>query len=662
MILLVPELHPVNAPLCWLLARVASVQALYVHPTCAWLLGGRLTQLDPSRWMSYREGWDIRNAAAGRWGAVRSRMPAGPWRARVRGLDLDFSGKAGQDAAQAFQDGCLLEAIRRRQPAASSAWIIPSAALAWLSGFDPGTSSPATPRAISWIARVNMGCDRLWLWMVNAVRVGRLLVRFAGALARRLRPSRQTLQPCRYLYWCDGAVDFRHDAAKRSLWWIVDHQAIQLQDVVVLLPQVSRDAWRREPDCRPPHQAFTLPECYARLPAAALWQAVGSALALLVRNLCQPAASLERLWMTGYLTAVAQLRPISDTVRPACYIECDNSLGIEDPALVYLNAVGVATVMYHTSAMMPSTKRPAAVRDLMHAEILASAVVCWSQAAVQFLTAHVQQPRTRFEVLAPILPGSDALLDRGQPELRRMYVGARTAARADLTYLSAFDVAPLLRAGARTHHDRPYPEPFPETATIAFLRDLVRLLTELPELALIYKPKRLDALERRFPTRLAEYRQLLQLVRTHERGTVLDSEANPWIPLALADVCVAMPDSSPSWAALHYGIPAFFHDPLRMRVVEDEALSGYYTDNYPALRAKVRQVVDAEPMRGRREWVWTPEMLPLLGQPPGSNGNAAFRAWLSEDVQRFVGMPGGASMARRPPVEAPASMGLGRAG
>ncbi len=640
MILLFPELHPFNALLCWALSRVVEVRVLYVHPACDRLIGRRIAQLDPSAFLSSREGWAVREAAASRWERIVPRIPGMPWRARARGIELDFSAKAKQDAAQIFQDACLLQDIRRRHPFPERVWCLPSAAQAWIAGLEGELGDRKAPRAVAWLSRLNVLCDRLWSQQVNTVRLVRLLVRLARGLAERLRPSRQTLGPCRYLYWCDGAVDIRRDVEKRSLWWIVDQEAIRPQDVVVLLPFTpSRRVWPPSVASQGAYQAYTFPACYARSPAPALWRAVGDALALLVRCAFQPVASLERLWMTGYLAAAAQLQPVVDTLRPAYFIECDNSLGIEDPALVPLNQAGITTVMYHTSAMMPSTQMRASARDLMHADILASVVVCWSEAAARFLTAHPQQPGTRFDVLSPILPGSDAMLDGRQHEFRRTYFDARIAARSDLHYVAAFDVAPLLRSRARSHHDRPYPEPFPERATITFVRDLVQLLEELPGLVLIYKPKRLDALERRFPTRLTEYRELLERMRRHERGVVLDSEANPWIPLAMADVCVSMPDSSPLWAALHYGIPAFFHDPLHMRIVRDEALAAYYTGDYPALREKVQQLLAADPAQLRRDWTWAPVLAPLLGRPPGRNGNAAFREWLAGSGVRARGYP-----------------------
>lgn len=661
MMFLVPELHPINAPLWWLVSRAAEVRALYVHPACRGLLGRRLVALDVGQYLTSQEGWAIRDRAVALWSALLPRFSTVPWQVRYRRYRLDFSEKAKQDLARRFEEAVLLGEIQRRHQPAGSALIAASAFSAWLGarGCLPDPEAQ-TPRPL-WLARLSVACDRVWGGCVNTIRILRLISWLIGGVVQRLSRSRDPIGRARYLYWCDGADDNNVAVDKRSCLWLADNRQIRSEDVLIVLPPGSRVEAGQRPPPSWRGQVASLPELYGGLPSATLGAALLEAIAWLVRCLCQPMPGVVRWLCLRYLTSVSQWRPIVDVLGPRCFLETDSSVGIEDPALVYFNQQGITTVMYHTSAMLPFARiGEREGRDPLYAHLLASRVVCWSRAAARFLASHPQHPRTQFEVLGPVLPGSEALLQLRPQELRRQYLNPTLSARAELKYVAAFDVAPLMRSVARSRHDHPYPEPFTEEATLAFLHDLMRLLSELPQVVLVYKPKRRHGLSVRFPTRLREYQDLVERLGRHERGLVLDADANPWIPLRMADLCVSMPGGSPPWAALHDGIPAFFHDPTSiLRDPGDGEFWRYVTHDAADLVVQVRRLLDPTEGRRRAARLRASVMPDALGATPGANGNATLRTWLSWQCRPRECSTGSSAEALSSMVsEDPASVGV----
>ena len=654
--ILVPELHPINAPLWWLVSRAADVRALYVHRACQGLLDRRLAALDTRTGLTSAAGWAVRERAVARWSDVVPRLAAAPWQVASAGRQLDFSEKAKQDLVRHWEDQWLLREMQGRW---RSCAVMASACSAWLEaqGLLPGPA--ACPAGDRWLSRLNAACDRAWSGCVNLLRVLRHLSWVAIGL---LRPSRSRLAPARYLVWCDSVDDRQLTLDKRSCLWLMDGHTIRPEDMLVIAPPCRHPAAQATPALPTAGRFVSLPAAYRRLPRAALWRAGWAALRLLGRCCLIPMPGVVRLLRLRYETSVSQWRPILDAARPRAWLETDSSVGIEEPALVYAEAAGITTMMYQTSAMLPYARvEERDGRDGVHAHILASVAICWSQAAARFLASHPQHPRTRFEILGPLLPGSDAVRQLGQAGLRRRYLDAKLQARAGLKYVAAFDVSPLLPCICRSRYDHPYPEPFTEEVTIAFLRDIVRLLSEFPQVALVYKSKRRDSLAARFPGRLAEYLGLLERLRAHERGMVLEVDANPWIPLAMADLCVAMAGSSPPWAALHYGIPALFHDPTDILATRDrqtERMSRYVTTDYASLAAAAVRLLSPAHPGVLREHLQSPDLAEYVGMEPGANGNAAFRRWLSRNGWQ-AGAPAAESSTRGTSIVAPVAVSAG---
>ena len=161
---------------------------------------------------------------------------------------------------------------------------------------------------------------------------------------------------------------------------------------------------------------------------------------------------------------------------------------------------------------------------------------------------------------------------------------------------------------------------------------MVRLLEDFPQIVLFYKPKRNLALRPTdwFPRQATTYRELVESIRRHARGVVMDADINPWIPLSIADMCISVPGGSPTWHGLHHGIPGFFHDATQqMPTKEYPALQGLITHDYDTLKRRIQQTLWPEDAGERSVECHGADLQDYLGTCAGANANAAFRQWVT---------------------------------
>ncbi len=158
------------------------------------------------------------------------------------------------------------------------------------------------------------------------------------------------------------------------------------------------------------------------------------------------------------------------------------------------------------------------------------------------------------------------------------------------------------------------------------------LLSDFDQLVLLYKPKR------RLTNGKCCYssgtRELICEINNNPRAMVLDYDVNPWIPIALADLLISMPFESPSIAGIHYGKPAFFHDPTGIACKHRyQELSAYITHDYSQLKLLVDEFLNR-----KRRSTTDPEMTKanladFTGPRPETNSSDRFRDFLVSLVE-----------------------------
>jgi polysaccharide biosynthesis PFTS motif protein len=268
--------------------------------------------------------------------------------------------------------------------------------------------------------------------------------------------------------------------------------------------------------------------------------------------------------------------------------------------------------------------------------VLASRILCWHEEARNLMLAHPQE-NCQALVIGPMMQGRAEVMFEERRGLRlRLWPAERPRVLADAKWVSVFDVLPYTNPPFRTPGFRAYEEPYTEEYWITFVEDVLRLLTDDPELVVVYKPKRVHMLGRRvplaakFPTKSDEYIRLMDTIRSHERIVMVDENENPWTAIAVADVCVSVPGSSPISAAWHFGVPGIYHDSLGTLGPEDyyPDLGWCVTHDYAGLRSSVRQFLSASAASDRDD-LWPAALQHYVGRVRRSNAAAEVRELLT---------------------------------
>jgi len=98
---------------------------------------------------------------------------------------------------------------------------------------------------------------------------------------------------------------------------------------------------------------------------------------------------------------------------------------------------------------------------------------------------------------------------------------------------------------------------YTEDFCCTFLEDVLRLCHE-EDVAVLYKPKR-DYQHANWPLP-SRMERVFNQAADDPRWTTLPADTNPWIPVLLSDLVVAIPFTSIALAALTHDIPFVFHN------------------------------------------------------------------------------------------------------
>lgn len=119
-----------------------------------------------------------------------------------------------------------------------------------------------------------------------------------------------------------------------------------------------------------------------------------------------------------------------------------------------------------------------------------------------------------------------------------------------------------------------------------FIKDVFRLLEDFPKIQLVYKPKR-SLVNGKFyySTNTKEI-----LHKPNPRVKLLHYQTNPWLAIALADICITPTMGSAGFAGLHYGKPFLFHDPMNFaKNYRLNDLERFVSHSYPELKKNVKK-------------------------------------------------------------------------
>lgn len=560
MILLIPEANALNYPLCLLLSLGNTVRVYRMHPYLN-MLKGRIEILNLSDYFDWAQCAAIGSKAVDIWESMLPGFPASGWEAKINAHVVDLSLKARQELQHEVEKLVFLKSIVDFHRARNEdALIVNSLKFDFLSRSSSGHDLFRFPasRAISCIF---VFLDRLGMAAENLLRSCAVVYRFVSAFFGNKSQKRTV----RYLYAGIAPSEMSDDKNKITFSWLVDGVKIRKDEIIFLLPgqDMLKLASRKH-----------IIGCFP----AILW--------LLIKCAVPLKWGLQRLLAAKYAIRIMQWVPVIESLRPKIYIDSVSSAGFEDPgALYFRQAKGIKTIMWSygiNSYPSSSDRKSAGLRRMLLSHIISSDFIVWNEHYREFVEGHAQNG-LRTHVLGPLMCGDESVM---RADRSALFEKAAKAYSGAFKYVAVFDSPPVSRQGmgflALRHGINS------EEYNNRFMEDMFSLLSDFKEIALIYKPK--WGLENKVFSYSAELRSLVGQMSKNERTIILAHDVNPWLAVAMADICVSLPFISSSVAAIHYEKAGLFHDPANIvlghRYIGFEAI---ITHSYEELKFKISQ-------------------------------------------------------------------------
>ena len=628
---LVPEIHPCNFWIFWALSFFAKVRVRVINAACSRWPSGQMQIVDPSQYFTADTATAFKAQVLVEWQKWLGNVPRDGWTGRCGDVDVDLAPKIKQELSRQFERVQFFKLMLRSE--AGRGIVVESAFFRMLKQWDATDvcKLPLTP----WLSFVNCACDIAWLRVLAiwfcARSVARVLVAAArpavnrGALAESHIPI---------LFDCDNPNEYNLSTNSRTFTWIVDNDIVTKRDVLFLLRSTVAVSVIREAE-KAGYAATTLQLLYRHVPRGALYRCISDTLAIAGRLLL-PTRGMQSLLVLNSVARAVELVPVYKRWQPLVYVESVSSHGIETPAIAYLKAMGVRCILYQMSGSYAFGHDGHVANDfrsIFYSHVLASEMVAWNSDQAAFYLSHPQDGLS-INVLGPLMPGDESVMQAPPRVIRKRTRLKWDDDGRDHLYVVAFDVGAASwqhRLGRQSFKEFfTYPDCYDAKYNEAFVADIWRLVQTDERIRLIFKPKREPSAERFMYS--AHEKSLLQRLEAHPQGFVLAENINPWAPLAIADLCVVLPLTSPGLAAMHYGIPVVYHDPLGVvRAHRQPFLASSMTHSFAELEQRVASVLAARKIGNdvrSRVCASGPGAAECLGRYPETNSSDAFRRGL----------------------------------
>ena len=576
--LFLQRVNPLNLPVANLVSRFRPVyfwrrEQLSPESTA------RFAQIDPSDLFDL-EAWQTAGEAAFvRWRDVHAHIAN-----NVRSPESATRRFWKQRASILFEERHLFLAMIARL-AAKDAGLNGRIASSWIDslGRDPETESRLAGRFGRSLLFGSL--DRLWL-----------MVRLMGSMWRQLgrlrRSSGTPMEDSAELLWTgispaeiadsDGQLDFA---------FLVARGLIEPGRCVFILPAEPR------PDAKARLAALNLrwvrADALGNMPAKSRLSAALSILAAGMKGVMLGIFSPEILASAMTRCEGSAVFELARSLGVRVYLTSVTACWPEQSEVPLLSEGGVRTVnwSYGANTFCYSSLDPA-FRDLGIPRSIPSAsdVWIWSDDVREWLASRHLGRAPVIRETGPVMCGDSRWCAMRPDEARLRYGLSQSEGQV---FISVFDVPPLSREGRlAVGHG---PSNFPAGMLDRFFSDCERLLEEFTNVVLVVKPKR--ALADRF----REYPPAMERVLSGQsRGSavgrilLLPHNIDPYIPVALSEISIGVPFTSPVIVARTSGRIGYFHD-ARGEVLHfvPRGLKSCVTHGFEELRDAVAQFVDA---------------------------------------------------------------------
>lgn len=624
--LLVYKIHSINFLFFWFLSFFFKIVAYEINPFLGRFRSKRIKLLEWDKYFSADKVICLRSEALKEWEKILPQFPIKSWQLSYEGRLIDFSKKAKQEIGACFEHLFLFGEIQKKHGTKSRLYIINSIGFHYLSnkirkGIFLYQTSPV-------ISRINVACDAVSNYFNLAASITALFLLTVRTSMKKSLPGKKIMTPVKYLWDAVSPYEMHLSSEKRSFCWIIDGNYITNKDVVFLMPMVDEKVMQEITSS--PYQAFTISSLYMFIPKDIIWKCLKNLFALAPGLFIFSLLKYENMVKSHYTCSILLYKPLVLYLKPACYITSMSNTGSEIPAIEYFNVMNIRTIMYAYSAnvYLPiNSSYKTDFKAIFIANAMSCCMVVWHEQFKKYVEEH-PQGGLDVKVIGPLMSGNEKVCQE-EKSWRSIYIAERNKKGKDLKNITVFDEATATKPWNRQNntHDL-YPNLYNDEYCTAFMKDMVRLLDDFDNILLLFKPQR--SLTKKKFSYSPEFREIEGSIRNNERGIILADDINPWIPVALSDMCIGIPFTSPVMAAWHYGKPALFHDPSGIaRQHRYHAVSEYITHGYEELRAKVKELLSSSNEAAGNKDLWFPAKAGFAGSRPGTNSSDEFRKYLN---------------------------------
>jgi len=232
----------------------------------------------------------------------------------------------------------------------------------------------------------------------------------------------------------------------------------------------------------------------------------------------------------------------------------------EPPQVDALRSAGVRTVNWSYGAntfCFSVANKSFKDLGLLRSVSVAAEVWVWNESVEHWLRARSLGPPPLIRLIGPLMSGDARWLARTPRAARAAYGLPESRGRR---YVAVFDVPPVTReVRLAIGHG---PSVYAQAMLEQFFEDIEGLLRQA-DVVLVLKPKRsLKDAQRDFADSMQRILDPESEWCRNGRVVALPHDIDPYIPVALADVCIGVPFTSPVIAGMESGRGGIFHDPF----------------------------------------------------------------------------------------------------
>jgi polysaccharide biosynthesis PFTS motif protein len=263
-------------------------------------------------------------------------------------------------------------------------------------------------------------------------------------------------------------------------------------------------------------------------------------------------------------------------------------------------------------------------KDISISNISSSIFYVWNEDFANYVKQHEQKENLKVIPIGPLMCGDEYIMKENQYYMNNIILNKSLN---DYIVISVFDSPMINNKYIKT--SSVYPEVYTDNYNYHFMKDMMRLLKDNKKIYLVYKPKR-SLVSKKFSYH-DKLKDLFDEMEKTDRFFILDYQINPWIPFALADICISVPFTSSTLVGLHYGKPSFFHDAMNIVINHRYTdLSEYITHNYDELNKKIGFYVEL----GKNSMKYKYDVNKKYVSRPGINSTEILRDLLLEHVNK----------------------------